>query len=371
MNGGAEPAAAQTLNRILITADAVGGVWQYTVDLVRGLVRGGTAVMVATMGPLPTDEQKQQLPSGVQVVTSEYALEWSANPWTDVHTAGQWLLKLRDRFQPDLVHLNGYAHADLPWKCPVLVVAHSCVVSWWRAVHGCDPGPEWSDYRRRVRAGLLACDAVVAPSNFMAGEIASHYQIPLAKIRTIWNFSSTIAAEHQGKSPFCLAAGRIWDQAKNFGLLPEVARQTGWPVYLAGGDGADSFLPVRVLGRVPYRELLEQMADASVFVHPALYEPFGLAVLEAARAGCCLVLSDTASARELWDGAALFAHPRDPSEWASVLNKLSSNPSDCERWGRAAREHSFRYSEERFRQSYGEVYCKLLQRHADRTEAAA
>ena len=38
----------------------------------------------------------------------------------------------------------------------------------------------------------------------------------------------------------------------------------------------------------------------------ALYEPFGLAVLEAAQAGCALVLSDIPTFRELWDGAALF-----------------------------------------------------------------
>ena len=40
------------------------------------------------------------------------------------------------------------------------------------------------------------------------------------------------------------------------------------------------------------------------------FEPFGLAVLEAARAGCALVLSDIATFRELWDGAALFVARR-------------------------------------------------------------
>ena len=366
-----ESAPTQALTRILITADAVGGVWQYTIDLVRGLVQSGVAVMVATMGPRPSEEQAHQMPPGVQLVTSEYALEWNSDPWHEVDEAGHWLLQLRDQFRPELVHLNGYVHASLSWRCPVLVVAHSCVVSWWQAVHGCDPGPEWNEYRHRVRAGLLACDSVAAPSNFMAGEIASHYRIPLAKVRTIWNYSSTVANGTRMKQPFCLAAGRTWDEAKNFGLLPEVARKTPWPVYLAGGDAADSFMPMRVLGRVPYEELLERMRRASIFLHPALYEPFGLAVLEAARAGCCLVLSNTASARELWEGAAIFADPRDASQWIDVLFRLSGDPGECERMGRAAQEHSRRYDEGRFRHSYSELYCDLLRRFGSRTEAAA
>ena len=35
--------------------------------------------------------------------------------------------------------LNAYVHAALPFGRPVLVVAHSCVTSWWRAVHETDP----------------------------------------------------------------------------------------------------------------------------------------------------------------------------------------------------------------------------------------
>ena len=371
MSGETEPAPSLALNRILITADTVGGVWQYTIDLARELAAEGVSVMIATMGPLPTDGQRRQLPLGVQLVTSEHALEWSADPWAEVDAAGQWLLSLCSNFHPRLVHLNGYTHADLPWPCPVLVVAHSCVVSWWHAVHRCDPGPEWNQYRQRVRAGLLACDAVVAPSNFMAREITRHYQVAPAKVQVVWNFSSTPAAAAPAKQPFCLAAGRIWDGAKNFGLLREVARQAFWPIELAGGESVEPFQPVRLLGHIPYQDLLARMTLASIFLHPAMYEPFGLAVLEAARAGCCLILSDTASARELWDGVALFADARTPSEWVSLLNRIGSDTAECRKWGRAAQQHSLRYSEERFRSSYKSIYRELLDRHAHRTEHAA
>jgi hypothetical protein len=47
-------------------------------------------------------------------------------------------------------------------------------------------------------------------------------------------------------------------------------------------------------------------------------EPFGLAVLEAAQAGCPLVLSDLPGFRELWDGAALFRRPVEVPEGAQM-----------------------------------------------------
>ena len=113
-------------------------------------------VMVATMGPKPNEEQRQEARSvrHLTLVESDYALEWMPDAWEDVDAAGEWLLGLECSFNPDVIHLNGYAHADLPWKTAVAVVAHSCVYSWWRAVHGCAPGPEWAEYKRRVTRGF-------------------------------------------------------------------------------------------------------------------------------------------------------------------------------------------------------------------------
>ena len=82
----------------------------------------------------------------------------------------------------------------------------------------------------------------------------------------------------------------------------------------------------RFLGLCRTPELISQMSVASIFAHPALYEPFGLSVLEAARAGCCLILSDIPSLRELWDGAAIFVDPRQPEAWVRELNRLTNNP---------------------------------------------
>ena len=72
-----------------------------------------------------------------------------------------------------------------------------------------------------------------------------------------------------------------------------------------------SFRSLRLLGSLREEKMRQWLSLARVYVSVALYEPFGLGVLEAAQAGCPLVLSDIPTFREFWAGAALFVPPHD------------------------------------------------------------
>ncbi|MFL6416371.1 MAG: glycosyltransferase, partial [Bryobacteraceae bacterium] len=242
-----------------------------------------------------------------------------------------------------------------------------------RNVLNAEPDPEWAEYRRRVTAGLLACDAIVAPSEFMAREIEREYGVGGEKIRIIHNFSARQPVSRRDKEPFLLAAGRVWDAAKNFALLEKIAPSLEWPVKLAGKNKGESRSadPLQRLGHVTTAELLDLMARASVFVHPAFYEPFGLSVLDAARSGCCLVLADTSSLRELWGDAAVFLDPRHPVAWVRELNSLSRDPERCQELGQRAYAHAERYSANTTAQAYTSLYGNLINRAGKGAEEAA
>ena len=315
--------------RMLMTADAVGGVWQYSFDLIRGLSELGAEILLANLGPQPSTQQKSQVKNlrGVTLVEGEYALEWMQEPWNDVDASGEWLLKLQSEFKADVIHLSGYCHASLPWNRPVVVTAHSCVFSWWRAVHNGSPGNKWAEYKRRVTAGLEAANAIIAPTAFMAQALCDAYGIPSRKAKVIHNFTAMERPSIREKEAVCLAAGRLWDPAKNLPLLAEIAPRLDWPVRVAGGDrspdGASaSANSLELLGSLAHQDFLEQLQRADIFLHPALYEPFGLAVLEAANSHCCLVLADIPSLRELWDGAAVFVDPNAGDAWVAEVNRL-------------------------------------------------
>src|SRR4051794_9242036 len=122
--------------RILMTADAVGGVWTFALELARALEEHGCEIVLAMMGPSMTRSQRAQVRRrrNITVLEGKYRLEWMDGPWVEVDQAGDWLLGLASHYRPDLAHLNGYTHAALDWNIPVVITAHSCVCSWWRAV---------------------------------------------------------------------------------------------------------------------------------------------------------------------------------------------------------------------------------------------
>src|SRR5204863_5415627 len=135
---------------------------------------------LATMGDPLTDLQREKadrIPH-LKVFESAFRLEWMEEPWRDVEKAGDWLLGLEARIGPDLVHLNGYAHGSLPWSAPKVMVGHSCVLSWWRAVKREAAPEDWDVYRREVAAGLAPADLVVAPPHARPHPLPAHYGPP-------------------------------------------------------------------------------------------------------------------------------------------------------------------------------------------------
>ncbi|MBZ0157320.1 MAG: glycosyltransferase family 4 protein [Alphaproteobacteria bacterium] len=350
-----------------MTADTVGGVWTYSLELACVLGSYGTEVFLATMGaPLtPAQREESSRVPGMKVFESSYRLEWMEDPWDDVREAGEWLLGLEEAVRPDIVHLNGYAHGGLPWRAPAVMVAHSCVLSWWCAVRGGEVPPVWERYRGEVARGLSAADCVVAPSEAMLTELFRHYPVPLSG-RVVPNGRTAGLFAPERKEEMVLTVGRLWDEAKNAAALHRIAPSLSWAVYVAGEEShpAGGTFPggtaVQRLGRLTTRELASWMARASIYALPAYYEPFGLSVLEAGLSGCALVLGDIPSLREIWDGVALFVQPRDEEALKGAIESLIRNPGERKRRAASARARAEEFSPLRMAEGYGAVYGEVM-----------
>ena len=354
---------------ILMTADTVGGVWTYALELTRALQPHGVEVQLALMGPPLTRAQRADADNipNLSLFKSDYKLEWMPDCWADVKHAGDWLLHLASRLCPEVIHLNGYAHASLPWRSPVLVVGHSCVYSWWQAVHGNEPDAEWQRYKREVTNGLRAADMVVAPSAAMLHALKTHYG-KIENSRVIANGRDTQFFKPAEKQPFILSAGRLWDAAKNIGSLTELGGELPWPVCVAGEleppqktqHQATLADRGRALGPLSQAELRDWFAAASIYALPALYEPFGYTPLEAALSGCALVLGDIDSLRETWDGAAVFVDPRSRHALKTGLTRLIEDDPYRREMARRARVRALQFTRERMAENYLGAYSELL-----------
>lgn len=355
--------------KVLMSADTVGGVWTYATDLIAALPQHQFAL--ATMGRPLSPQQREQVEmlSNCTLFESEYRLEWMEDPWSDVAAAGGWLLRIADRFSPDLVHLNGYAHGLLPWGVPSIIVAHSCVASWWRAVRG-EPVPDsWLQYRRAVENGLAGADLIVAPTAAMLTMLEREYELS-RPTRVIRNGRDPRGFTAGAKELRVVSAGRLWDEAKNISALAAAAPRIECPVVVAGevaapGQSAGAtFDSVTLAGQLTPAEMRDLLSHAAIYALPARYEPFGLSVVEAALSGCALVLGDIPTLRELWDGAALFVQPDSPAEIASAINQLVRNTARRAELAARATERAREYTVGRMSEAYAELYARLDSREA-------
>ena len=358
-----------TPRNILMTADTVGGVWTYALELTRALQPYGVEIKLALMGPPLTPAQRAEADevSNLCLFKSDYRLEWMPDSWSDVRRAGEWLLHLATRLQPDLVHINGYAHANLPWNIPTLLVGHSCVFSWWDAVHGEEPPSEWLRYKREVTNGLRGAHLVVTPSRAMLRALETHYG-KIYDSRVIPNGRNQNSFRPADKQPIIFSAGRLWDQAKNISCLSEAAAALPWPVLVAGDSQPPQQPPqtsridghCRTLGPLAEAELRDWFGAASIYVLPALYEPFGYTPLEAGLSACALVLGDIQSLREIWDDAAIYVDPHNSDSLKTELLRLIQNEPYRREMSRRARQRALLYSSELMAKKYLRAYSDLL-----------
>lgn len=362
--------------RLLMTTDTVGDVWTYCMDLCAALRPYGASVALASMGGAPSPQQREQVArlGHVTLHESTYKLGRMEDPWSDLEQAGEWLLALERKLRPDIVHLNDLSHGALPWQSPVVLVGHSCTLSWWHAVHKHRGPSKRFTYQKMVRGSVQAADRVVAPSTAMMDALVHHYG-PIDAPLVIFNGRDfpMLLPSPEAKVPFVepliFSAGRLWDEARNIAALQKLRPAAPWKIQVASTTPGESGKrgEVHHLGPLTQEELADRLLRASVYIAPTRYEPFGLGILEAARAGCALVLSDLPSLREIWGDAAEYVNPDDPADLANCVDALIADPGHLTRMMERAWRRSQRYSHCRMAAGYMHLYQSLKRQFAQGT----
>lgn len=356
--------------RLLMTTDTVGGVWTFTSELTQELLERDHAVELVSFGRLPSDEQnkwalaKEKLhPGRFRFTASPAPLEWSQDNDHSLTEGLPILTRLAERCAPDALLTNQYCFGDLPSELPRVIVAHSDVLSWARAcrVAALTPSPWLAQYRAMVRDGLDRADAVVAPTHAVLEDLALNFRLPpraevIANGREIPPPYSTPVRKLQA-----ITAGRLWDEAKGLDLLETCPLPL--PVLIAGetefeGEQARS-LPgnVRRLGSLPALELQQRFRESAIYLCTSLYEPFGLAPLEAALCGCAILARDLPSLREVWGDDALYF--RDAQGLATQVRRLTENELALATLAERGQRRAASFTTERMTEGYLQLLGEL------------
>lgn len=141
-------------------------------------------------------------------------------------------------------------------------------------------------------------------------------------------------------TPFFMAAGAM-SPRKNIKRVLKAFNQAKDSIphhlVLVGGQGWDSTevlqmleeptLAQRVhhLGYVSDRQLQALYKHADFYIHPSLFEGFGLTVLEAMAAGCPVITSNISSLPEVAGDAALLVNPTSISDISNAIESLAQD----------------------------------------------
>jgi glycogen synthase len=365
--------------KILMTTDTVGGVWTYSLELCKAMGSYNIKFFLVTMGRRLDPDQKKEVTAlkNVEVIETDYLLEWMPDPWAEIDESGQWLLRLENVIQPDLVHLNCFSYGSLPFHAPSLIVGHSDVYSWFLSVRNEDPSPEWQKYFWRVKKGLENTDMVIAPSQTMMNYLQQIYTDRF-KGRVIYNSRNFGKFRPNRKQPFIFSMGRVWDEAKNISLLAKASKKIPFEIRVAGDQGfgennvdETSMAGLYYMGKLSETAVAGQLGMASLYVLPAKYEPFGLSILEAALSGCVLVLGNIPSLKEIWCDSALYVDTDNPEALAMLVNNLMNSPEEMEHYSKKALQRARRYSTEVMAEKYMQAYRQLATRSHQQKEKAS
>lgn len=367
--------------RVLLTTDTIGGVWTFTRELTEQLLTAGHAVALVSFGRQSSAAQAAWTQRIADTFGHDFLFRASDAPleWMQDNTAvfpqgAEVLISVAEQFHPQLLHSNQFCWGALPLDIPRIVTAHSDVMSWAAATRPNNfQASAWlARYRALVHTGLEQADSLVAPTRWMRNALLTHFHVP-CRFHIISNGRNLAPSASDSRKLQAISVGRLWDQAKGLDTLLQL--NSPMPLLVAGEDQFESSAPatsahITPLGLLDEPALLKHFTESSLYLATSVYEPFGLAPLEAALCGCAIVARDLDSFREVWGEAALYF--RDTQDLECILLDIAHDKARLLSLQQAARRRASLYRAERMSASYIDLYESLLMNaHAHEQEFAS
>lgn len=324
------------------------GMRRYAFELYDAIMELGEARLVPAAGwsNLPAEElQALQQRTGLRLMKT--GRKGTSLAWTLVgRPRMEWMMP----DQLDVVHAvcMGYPVAT---KKPLVVTVHDI---------GPLTHPQYFSHNRpwvmdrALKQAVNQASTIVAISQATADEIISLHPQAEDRVRVVHSgvaerfFDMPDFGALEGLDlppvdvPFILTAGAISPRKNVLNVLRalrSILKECPHHLVLAGGSGWDmeriraelgsEGLADRVhpLGFVSDAALRALYRRASMYVHPSLYEGFGLTLLEAMAAETPVITSNRSSLPEIAGDAALLVDPSDPNAIAQAIMQIAQDQS--------------------------------------------
>jgi glycogen synthase len=362
---------------VLVTADTLSGSWNYSRELVTGLVTRGVRVTLVSFGEIPLPGQTDWMDHlhGLDYRPTAFRLEWMQEAEEDLAESSAYLISLVRELRPDVLHLNQFCYGDLPVDVPRVVMAHGDLLSWKEAVQDrASRSAPTAWYHETVMRGILGADAVVAPSFWMLDQVRTNYLRPHRGVVIYPGRNPIFFNPYVSKEDCVLAIGRLVDASKQISLLTQHAHPV--PVCIVGAEHTVPVprIPIRadvkvatdetsvaIRGAQTEAQLRALYSRASIYAATARYEPLGIPALEAAFSRCAIVANDIPCFREIWGDAALYFRTNDAASLAENIRRLNDDRPMRHAYAELAYSRAReRFTTKRMIEEYLQLYRSLV-----------
>ncbi|HEV3040710.1 MAG TPA: glycosyltransferase family 1 protein [Candidatus Angelobacter sp.] len=282
----------------------------------------------------------------------------------------------------DLFHSPFYV-VPLAIRCPVVVTLHDLIPF----LFSIDPWPKRFLVKMGYRLASRNASHIITVSRHTANDVAKVLKVPREKIAVVHNAASSEFHDRRTdaelmelqdtfriRPPYVVAASAWNWRTKNLGAALDAlslaqqrsGREFQTVVYgppqgfqSLGGKGKYNHLDLLTTGHVKAHELGMIFRHAQFFIMPALYEGFGLPVLEAMACGCAVITSNGGSLAEVAGAGAQVFDPLDSNSMAEAAIELLCNPEVLEKWQQLALQRSTDFSWTRAAQETISIYHRV------------
>jgi glycosyltransferase involved in cell wall biosynthesis len=351
------------------------GVGTYVVELLKSLVAQNDLALVVyeDLGnPVPSLDDLRV--TRVPVRSNRYSL------------AAQW--EFRRRAAEDKLHLFHSPFFDVPLalNCPVVATIHDLIPFLFRV----DSWPRQQMVKAGYRLATRRARHLISVSENTARDMQNLLRVPREKITVVHNAAARncfhpacqegeaewLSGRYGVRAPYFLAASawnwrhkNLESALRSLQSLRQMAGtkfQTvvyGPPEGLLATGGKQRWigLDLAYIGPVPHATLAALFRHATGFVMPALYEGFGLPVLEAMSCGCPVVTSNASSLAEVAAGGAQLFDPMDCDGMSAALAALLRDSSTHRQWTEKALKRSADFSWEKAARETITAYHRALE----------
>jgi glycosyltransferase involved in cell wall biosynthesis len=300
---------------------------------------------------------------GIEVL---YHSPWECYDWAQIDLAHVFASDMRNYYLlkalPDDLPLVVSPIIDNAYPLPLLRLA--------TAVSRRLPTQILTSYKAHALA-LAKADAVIAPAQFDV-PIFRAVGAAAAKIEVVHNgvelgfleASPERFMARYGLQGFVLFVGQVGNRRKNLPRLLRVAAQMPHTDFVLVGPHLETeearrtlalaarYPNVRVLGRLPYDELVSAYAACAVLALPSLIEGTGLVALEAALAGAQVVITRHGGPPDYFGDLAFYVEPHSEGSIRAALERALAQPADGRLRQRLSQQFTWEIAAEKLERVY-------------------